>query len=112
MIDNGSSDNFKIGIPGPGSQAPGRAETTGRHVVVFAQREEAPQQLLRDVGVGQVADSRDFGGQAPDLAAIGGAEAIVFHNLNIAVVSAEADQLAALQTSAAHAGPWSRCPRS
>lgn len=103
MIDNGFTDHLRIGSPGDGSPGTLQAETTGRHVVVFAEQEDAPQQLLRDAGLDQVADSRDLGVAAADLSA-GGANAVVFHNLNIAVVSAEAGQLAALQTSTAHAG--------
>ncbi len=103
MIDNGFTGHLRIGSPGDGSPDTLRAETTGRHVVVFAEQENAPQQLLRDAGLDRVADSRDLGVAAADFSA-GGANAVVFHNLNIAVVSAEAGQLAALQTSTAHAG--------
>lgn len=103
MIDNGSTDNFRIGQPGGNLSGMGRSETTGRHVVVFAETEDAPQQLLRDAGLNRVVDSRDLG-EGMDVSAAGGADAIVFHNLNIAVVSAEVGQLAALQTSTARAG--------
>lgn len=103
MIDNGSTDHFPTGHLGWNSAGTRAAETTGRHVVVFAEREDAPQ-LLRDAGLNQVADSRDLGTETADISATGGADAIVFHNLNIAVVSAEAGQLVALQTSTAHTG--------
>ena len=104
MIENNVTGNFRIEPPGGVPAGNRSVETTGRHVVVFAEQEEAPQELLRSAGVAGVADSREVGAEALGVSAAGGAGAVVFSNLNIAVVSASAGQLAALQTSGGRAG--------
>lgn len=81
----------------------GSMETTGRSIVVFAEQETHPADLMQAVGLTTVADSRDFGHGPVEPAATTGADAIVFHGLNMAVVTAEADQLTAMQTSSQHA---------
>lgn len=85
--------------PDSGFERPlGTAQTTGRHIVVFADGDTDPGAMLGTVaGVSNVAFSRDFDGQAVDMAAA--ADAMVFSELGMAVVSADPEQLGALQTS-------------
>src|SRR4051812_17066661 len=104
MIESASSSS---GWPfGTGSQpGAGGAETTGRHVVVFAEDDTGPEALLSDVaGLSSVASSREFGAEGMDMAQATGADATYFAELGIAVVSADTDQLAALQTAPAAQG--------
>lgn len=75
------------------------AETTGRYIVVFADDDANPAALLHSAGVSGVADSRDFEDHGADQPETGGADGLVFHALGIAVVSADPDQIGALQTS-------------
>lgn len=80
----------------------GRAETTGRYVVTFAEGQDDPVQVLSSAaGLSQVVDSRDFDAQAVDMTETAAAEATVFSELGMSVVSADPDQLRALQTSEA-----------
>ena len=81
------------------------APTTGRYVVTFADPDVDPAPLLGSVaGLSRVASSRDFDDQAMDMAASADADANVFAELGMAVVSVDPDQLGALQTSAAARG--------
>src|SRR3954452_2392601 len=104
MIESASSSSgwpFGTGSP-PGA---GGAETTGRHVVVFAEDDTGPEALLSDVaGLSSVASSREFGAEGMDMAQATGADATYFAELGIAVVSADTNQLAALQTAPAAQG--------
>lgn len=69
--------------------------TTGRHVVVFADVDTDPTAVLESVlGPSSVASSRDYAGQEADTTQ---APATVFAELGVAVVSADPDQLSALQ---------------
>ncbi|HET7326679.1 MAG TPA: S8 family serine peptidase [Nocardioidaceae bacterium] len=79
-----------------------RAQTTGRYVITFAEEgaDGDPAALLQSVaGLSQIASSRDFDAQAMDMAQTEGADATVFSELAMAVVSVDPDQLGALQTS-------------
>ena len=79
----------------------GTAQTTGRFVVVFDDASD-PEPLLREVaGMSSVADSRDFTQQAVDLEDTEDADATVFSQLGMAVVSADPTQMGALQGFAA-----------
>lgn len=90
--------------PGPGSGFEaqlGTAQTTGRFIVVFAEDDADPAAMLAGVaGLSNVANSRDFEGQATDMAASRDADATVFSELGMAVVTADPEQLGAMQTSA------------
>ena len=90
----------RAGQPGAGFA---EAQTTGRRVVVFAEPDGAadPAETLRSIaGVSEVASTRDFAGQAMDLGQIQSAGATVFAELGVAVVAADADQVAALEAAA------------
>ena len=75
------------------------AETTGRFVVVFAQADSNPSSVLESAGLSNVADSRDFQDREVDVSETSGADATLFGSLGIAVVSAEPEQIGALQRS-------------
>jgi subtilisin family serine protease len=83
-------------FPGAGSTpGAGASQTTGRQVVVFADVDTDPAPVLESVlGAESVASSRDFDGQQADA---GQAPATVYAELGVAVVSADPDQLSALQ---------------
>jgi subtilisin family serine protease len=70
-------------------------ETTGRQIVVFADDDSAID--WSGAGIDNVADSRDFSGGEIGADVLHEADATVFAELGIAVVSAEATQMAALQ---------------
>ncbi len=96
MIESGSAPL----VPGPeGGALLTPPETTGRFIVVFAEDTEAPESVLRDAaGMSGVASSRDLrDDEVPDDTAE--STDTVFEELGMAVVSADADQLGALQTS-------------
>src|SRR3954470_22312797 len=76
------------------------AETTGRQIVVFADGDDDTPVDLSAAGIANVADSRDFSGGEVSADALQGADATYFDQLGIAVVSADAAQLATLQTAA------------
>jgi subtilisin family serine protease len=81
---------------------PDQPKTTGRFIVVFADRSDDCAGILAEAaGLTHVTDSRDFGtrGVDPDMAS--GAEATLFANLGIAVVDAAPEQIGALQVSSA-----------
>jgi subtilisin family serine protease len=78
----------------------GWAQTTGRYVVAFTDDVTDPAPMLRSMtGLANVADSRDFAAQSLDMSESARADATVFAELGLAVVSVEEDQLGALQTS-------------
>lgn len=104
MIGNGFGGSPWQERQGGGAFEVEDAETTGRFVVVFAEQESSPQELLQEAGLSSVADSRDFGEESVDVSVTSGADAVVFHNLNVAVVTADAGQLAAMEASTSHAG--------
>lgn len=81
----------------------GSAGTTGRYVVVLAEPEDDPRVLLRDAGVAEVLDSRDFteGTTAPS----GGAGTVYLAGLGIVVVAAEEGQASRLGAGATEHGP-------
>ncbi|MFC0449788.1 S8 family serine peptidase [Rhodococcus jostii] len=83
--------------------APSEPEVTGSHVVVFTEGNRRDgAQTLRDVaGLSDVASSTEFEASAVDLSETRAADAVVFDELGIAVVTADPDQLATLQASAA-----------
>jgi len=81
----------------PGSSSTGTAQTTGRYVVVFADSDTDPAPMLTSVaGMSSVANSREFDGQQVDGT---GADATVFAELGVAVVSVDPSQLASLRSS-------------
>jgi hypothetical protein len=89
---------------GPGWAGP-PSETTGRQVVVFADADGEPAVNWENAGISVVADSRDFAGGDVPADALQAAQATVFAELGIAVVSADAAQVGALQASAAGSRP-------
>ncbi len=74
-------------------------ETTGRQIVVFAEADDARDIDWQNAGISNVADSRDFadGDVSPDT--LNDAQATVFAELGIAVVSADVAQVGALQAA-------------
>ena len=72
-------------------------ETTGRQIVVFADSEDDTAIDLSGAGITNVADSRDFSGGEIASDVLQSADATVFAELGIAVVSADVAQIAALQ---------------
>ena len=86
-------DEFADAGSTPGPDATQR--TTGRQVVVFADVDTDPTPVLESVlGPSTVASSRDFDGQQADATQ---APATVYAELGVAVVTADPDQLSALQ---------------
>lgn len=109
MIESGSPST----VPGPdGGTLPTPPETTGRFIVVFAEGAEAPASILEDsAGISDVATSLELseGEGVPQETAQ--STDTVFEELGMAVVSADPDQLGALQTSAeAHGSVLSVSP--
>jgi subtilisin family serine protease len=78
--------------------------TTGRYIVVFAEGGNDVARLLRGASLANVASSRDFSDGAIDFAQTQTADATILSELNIAVVSADASQISAMQTSSALRG--------
>jgi len=76
-------------------------ETTGRQIVVFADGEDDTAIDLSGAGITSVADSRDFSDGEVAADVLQSADATVFAELGIAVVSADVAQLAALQVGSA-----------
>jgi len=98
MIAN-SSTSGPLG-PEVGSEGQlGMAQTTGRYVVVFEDDASPADTLEATAGASNVADSRDFDSQAMDMAATAGADATVFSELGIAVVTVDPERLGFMQTS-------------
>ena len=86
-------------VSGPSPAGDGRfqAETTGRYVVVFEDRERDPAGVLRQVaGVANIANSQDFDAADVDAAGLQDAEAAVFSELGVAVAGLDPDQLTAV----------------
>lgn len=101
MIESGSTPL----APGPGGatlQTP--PETTGRFIVVFAEGADDPAGILQDsAGMSGVTTSRSLlEDEVPEATAE--STDTVFEELNMAVVTADPDQLGALQTSAESRG--------
>ncbi|PRY50951.1 subtilase family protein [Geodermatophilus tzadiensis] len=82
---------------GPGPRPPVR--TTGRQVVVFADRDDVRVDWSA-AGVTDVADSRDFPAERVPAQTLREAGATVFARLGIAVVAAGPDQVGALRAAA------------
>jgi subtilisin family serine protease len=97
MIESGSAPLFP-GADGQELLTP--PETTGRFIVVFEEEAEAPANILRDAaGLSEVVSSSELGeDDVPEATAQ--STDTVFEELGIAVVSADPEQLGALQTSA------------
>ena len=90
------------GFPGDDRVAAVRPpETTGRQIVVLADADDDAGVEWGRAGIGEVADSRDFasGGVPPET--LHDAQATVFAQLGIAVVSADPGQMAMLQSAEA-----------
>ena len=90
----GDNGNVVMG----GSRPP---ETTGRQIVVFADGDDDTPIDLSAAGIANIADSRDFSDGEVSADALAGADATVFAELGIAVVSADAAQMSALQAGIA-----------
>lgn len=104
MIENGQPAGEHSAQAGFERQL-GTAQTTGRYVVVFAEADSDPREMLESVaGLSNVASSRDFDEQVVDPAQTADADATVFAELGIAVVTADPGQLGALQSSARSQG--------
>ncbi|MFC5930014.1 peptidase S8 [Cryobacterium melibiosiphilum] len=102
MIEPGS-ENFARGTGRPpGSEV---LETTGRFIVVFDEGEGDPTATLRNAGLGNVANSRDFSNQSVDPLEVENADATIFSELGIAVVSADRGQVRSFAHSAEDRGP-------
>ncbi len=102
MTQPGTADGG--GNAGGSTRGRGTAQTTGRYVVVFADASD-PSPMLRDLaGMSSVASSLDFTAQALDMDATAGADATVFAELGMAVVSGDASQMGALQAGAVDRG--------
>ena len=80
-------------------------ETTGRQIVVFAEADDDRDIDWQNAGISNVADSRDFAGGDVSPDTLNDAQATVFAELGIAVVSADLGQMGALQASAADSRP-------
>jgi subtilisin family serine protease len=80
-------------------------ETTGRQIVVFADSDDDTPVDWSAAGLSNVADSRDFEAGVVAADVLQEAQATVFAELGIAVVSADASQLGMLQTSLASSRP-------
>ncbi len=93
MIEAASS-----GSGGSGTAA--EAETTGRYIVIFAGTDtDASAVLSSAAGLSNVASSSDFYNRGAGLSETRDADATVFASLGMAVVSADPEQAAALQTA-------------
>jgi subtilisin family serine protease len=80
-------------------------KTTGRYVVVFSDEGTDPTETLRGgAGLTNIATSQDFEDSPVDAAQTESAEAIVFNDLGIAVVTAAPSQMASLQTASGSRG--------
>ncbi|MGB3761928.1 MAG: S8 family serine peptidase [Ornithinimicrobium sp.] len=92
--------------PGSGSSSGGRgtAQTTGRYVVVFADASDPAPMLRTMAGMSSVASSRDFTAQAMNMDETAGADATVFAELGMAVVSGDPTQMGTLTNAAAERG--------
>jgi subtilisin family serine protease len=81
---------------------------TGRYLVTFKDGAlEEGCKALKGQSM-QLADARDFGGQAVEMDALGGADAVVFPEINVALVGSEA--MAASSLSSAEDGGGSDSP--
>jgi subtilisin family serine protease len=110
MIANSSSSGTHGLGAGFESQV-GTPHTTGRYVVVFEEGASLADTLGATAGSSNVADSRDFESQAMDMDATEGADATVFSELGIAVVSVDPERVGRMQTSeAAHGAIMSVSP--
>lgn len=97
MIEPGAAPR---GTGPEGSDLLAPPETTGRFVVVFAESCEAPSDFLRDTaGLHEVATARDLRGEDVQAETAQSTDA-VFDEIGMAVVTADPDQLGALQQSA------------
>jgi subtilisin family serine protease len=95
MIESGSAP-LGPGLEGQGLLPP---ETTGRFIVVFAEEAEAPANILRDAaGMSEVVSSQELREDDVQEETAQSTDT-VFEELGIAVVSADPEQLGALQTS-------------
>ncbi|GGG61043.1 hypothetical protein GCM10011374_24990 [Kocuria dechangensis] len=90
MIDPDRRDGTTPPRRGP-DQPP---ETTGRYVVVFAQEVPDLATVLRSAGMTEVVTAREAREAGDAL----GADALVFPTLHVAVVSGDANRMAALRT--------------
>lgn len=108
MIESGSTPL----VPGPeGGALLTPPETTGRFIVVFAEGTDDPGGVLRDAaGMSEVVTSHELReDEVPEVT--GQSTDTVFEELGMAVVSADPEQLGALQTSAdAHGSVLSVSP--
>jgi len=108
MIESGSTPL----VPGPdGGTLSTPPETTGRFIVVFAEGAEAPASILEDsAGMSDLATSLELSEEGVPKDTPQSTDT-VFEELGMAVVSADPEQLGALQTSAeAHGSVLSVSP--
>ena len=98
MIDPRNSSELGL-LNDAGIAAVRQPETTGRQIVVFADDDADTAVDWGRAGISEVADSRDFssGGLPPET--MHDAQASVFAQLGIAVVTADPAQMALLQTA-------------
>ena len=93
------------GLPDGGSWLAPPPETTGRPIVVFADTEDDVGINWENAGISSIADSRDFAGGDVTPDALHDAQATVFAELGIAVVSADPGQMGPLQAAGADSRP-------
>lgn len=101
MIEPGSENFARATGQPPGSEV---LETTGRFIVVFDESEGDPTATLRNAGLGNVANSRDFSSQSVDPLEVDSADATIFSELGIAVVTADRGQARSFAHSAEDRG--------
>lgn len=98
MIESGPAPQVVFTEGGP--MLPTPPETTGRFVVVFAEGTQQAGEILHGAASVDVTPAQEFGGAESEVMT----SDTLFQELDIAVVSADPEQLGALQTSAAAEG--------
>ncbi len=83
---------------------PAVVETTGRYVLVMAEETDPAPMLAELAGISAVATSRDFSDQAVNMDEVKGSDAMVFAELGMAIVTADPDQVGALQLAEGGSG--------
>lgn len=83
------------------SEPTGDSETTGRYLVLLREgTAKANVEALKNVAGVSAADSSDFAEGEVDLETLGGAQAMIFESLGVAVVDVPPDQTQALSVAA------------
>ncbi|MFM8287580.1 MAG: S8 family serine peptidase [Planctomycetaceae bacterium] len=82
-------------------------EFTGKYLVVMHEDgvHDGLKLLKQSAGLSQVCRANDFGGSAVEMESAAAADVLVLDELNVAVIDADPDQFAGLQTGVAAEGP-------